>query len=138
MQGGMSNAELTAPQQRVIGKPFKPGQSGNPAGRPKGARSKLSEDFLTMFAADVAEHGPGVIERVRKEKPEAYLRAWVDLLPRKTELDVSLDVSVMHDVSSVVEAYRLASELLGTNPNRSLRRLKTIAPQLSIEHDDER
>jgi hypothetical protein len=29
--------------------PFKPGQSGNPRGRPRGARNKLGEDFLTTF-----------------------------------------------------------------------------------------
>lgn len=36
----MSAAENTAPKQRGI--PFKPGQSGNPAGKPKGARHKVT------------------------------------------------------------------------------------------------
>jgi hypothetical protein len=113
---------------------FKTGNIGG--GRKPGSRNKLGEEFIAQFAADVAEHGKSVIERVRVEKPEVYLKVWADLLPRKTELNV--DVNLMTDVSSVVEAFRVASELLGTSPNRSLRRLKTIAPQLSIEHDDER
>ncbi|WP_458193262.1 DUF5681 domain-containing protein [Bradyrhizobium sp. UFLA05-153] len=29
--------------------PWPPGQSGNPAGRPRGSRSKLSESFLSDF-----------------------------------------------------------------------------------------
>jgi hypothetical protein len=33
-------AESTPPKQR--GKPFKPGQSGNPAGRPRGARHRVT------------------------------------------------------------------------------------------------
>ncbi len=36
----MPNAEITAPKQR--GRPFAPGQSGNPNGRPKGARGKAT------------------------------------------------------------------------------------------------
>jgi hypothetical protein len=35
-----------ATDERVIGRPFRPGQSGNPRGRPKGSRHKLSEQFL--------------------------------------------------------------------------------------------
>jgi hypothetical protein len=36
---------------KVIHRPFLPGQSGNPRGRPKGSRHKLSEAFLADLAA---------------------------------------------------------------------------------------
>ena len=42
-------------QKQPIGRPFVPGQSGNPAGRPKGARSKLGETFLKALAEDFDE-----------------------------------------------------------------------------------
>jgi hypothetical protein len=44
--GGRCPLIPTAPKERVIGRPFEPGQSGNPNGRPKGARNKLGEDFI--------------------------------------------------------------------------------------------
>ena len=33
-------------------RPFKPGQSGNPKGRPKGARNRLGTQFLEALEAD--------------------------------------------------------------------------------------
>lgn len=68
---------------------WKAGQSGNPAGRPKGARSKLGEAFLDAMLADFEQHGSDVIERVRDEKPEQYLRVVASLLPR--DLNVTQD-----------------------------------------------
>lgn len=58
---------------------FKPGQSGNPAGRPKGARSKLSEDFFKALQADFAKHGKLAVEGMRQTDPAAYVRAIVSL-----------------------------------------------------------
>src|SRR5215212_3631689 len=46
----VSAAALTAPEQR--GRPFQPGQSGNPTGRPPGSKNKLAEAFLRELASD--------------------------------------------------------------------------------------
>jgi hypothetical protein len=79
------SAETTAEKQR--GAPFKPGQSGNPAGRPKGSRHKLGEEFIQALYADFQEHGPSVIAKVRERKPEVYLKVVASLLPREVKLD---------------------------------------------------
>lgn len=57
-----------------IGKPFKPGQSGNPKGRPKGSRSKLSEAFLGKLLEDFNAHGEEAIATLRATDPKAYLQ----------------------------------------------------------------
>lgn len=64
---------------------FKPGVSGNPAGRPKGARSRLGEDFLNALRDDFAEHGIEVVRKVRVKKPEVYLKIVADLMPKELQ-----------------------------------------------------
>lgn len=64
---------------------FKPGQSGNPAGRPKGARSKLGETFLKEMLADFEQHGASVIAAVRDGKPDQYLKVVASILPKEIE-----------------------------------------------------
>ncbi|GCD59767.1 hypothetical protein NBRC3280_2283 [Acetobacter pasteurianus NBRC 3280] len=68
-------------------RPYKKGQSGNPAGRPKGARSRLCEDFLKALHEDFQKHGRKAIESVRLEKPEVYFNGVVKLLPQQFGLD---------------------------------------------------
>jgi hypothetical protein len=62
--------------------PFQPGQSGNPAGRPPGAKDKISRAFLEAISNDFETNGVTVIEKVRAEKPEAYLKIVADLVPK--------------------------------------------------------
>jgi Family of unknown function (DUF5681) len=68
------------------------GQSGNPAGRPKGSRNKLSEDFVAALYNDFQDHGSAAIAACRAEKPDVYLRIIAGILPKDVHLKVqSLD-----------------------------------------------
>jgi hypothetical protein len=73
--------ETTEPKQ--VGTQFKPGQSGNPKGRPKGARSKLGEAFLNELLADFGKGGTEAIVKVREERPQDYLKVIASILPKE-------------------------------------------------------
>jgi hypothetical protein len=70
---------------------FKPGQSGNPGGKPAGARNRLQGKFLNALADDFETHGKKAIEACRESDPSAYLRAIVALMPRELEITRPLD-----------------------------------------------
>ena len=55
-------------------KPFKKGQSGNPAGRTKGSRNKLGEQLIQALCADFEEHGMKSIETMRTDRPHEYIK----------------------------------------------------------------
>jgi hypothetical protein len=80
----MASAEPTASKQR--GRPFMPGQSGNPSGRPKGAKNKLTDLFLSAITDDFAEHGAEALARVRAQDPASYLKIVGSLVPRELVL----------------------------------------------------
>lgn len=65
--------------------PFKPGQSGNPAGRKPGSRNKLGEAFIEAMYADFQKHGVEAIVKVRDEKPDQYLKVVASILPKEIE-----------------------------------------------------
>jgi hypothetical protein len=117
----MSNADITAPKQR--GTPFPPGVSGNPAGRPRGSRGKLSEDFLADLHAAWSAHGATALERCALEEPGTFVKVIANLLPRN--VDINLTAAVV-DVASFREKFRNAVSLLGNEPPRLRKPLRTI------------
>jgi hypothetical protein len=66
---------------------WQPGRSGNPAGRPKGSRSKLSESFLKALSEDFDTNGIDVIEKVRSSRPHEYLKIVAAVLPKQMQLE---------------------------------------------------
>ncbi|RYE67350.1 MAG: hypothetical protein EOO79_05325 [Oxalobacteraceae bacterium] len=78
------NPETTGQKQDTR---FKPGQSGNPAGRPKGARAKLAQDFVQAMHESFQSRGRQAIEAVIDEKPDQYLKVMAALCPKEFSLD---------------------------------------------------
>jgi hypothetical protein len=71
---------------------FKPGQSGNPSGRPIGSRNKLDELFVEALFKDFKEGGVNAIRACRTEKPDVYLNVIAKVLPK--QVDVKADSSI--------------------------------------------
>ena len=66
---------------------FKPGQSGNPNGRPKGARNRVSEGLLEALAKHFETNGDAAIESVFKDRPHDYLKMIASLVPKQMEIE---------------------------------------------------
>ena len=64
---------------------FIAGNTGN-GGRPRGARSKLGEQFLLDLADTWNEHGVEALRRCAVEEPVQFVRVIAGLLPRDVNL----------------------------------------------------
>jgi hypothetical protein len=65
---------------------WEPGQSGNPAGRPKGSRNKLEEAFLRDLHTAWGEFGIEAIKTVAKDDPASFLRVIAGLMPKQAQV----------------------------------------------------
>jgi hypothetical protein len=97
---------------------WKPGQSGNPLGRPQGARSKFSEQACADALADWTANGAGVLERVRATDPSTYLRVLFSIIPKDIAVSIeqrtgpldSNEVRMMRRLVDLIEACAVGAD----------------------------
>lgn len=68
-------------------------KKGHP-GRPKGTKNKITKAYLKRLTDDFMEHGESVLERIRKESPDVYMRLVAQLVPKDMDVKHSGDITV--------------------------------------------
>src|SRR5262245_16949227 len=76
---------------------WQPGVSGNPAGRLRGSRNKLSEAVICALLRDFSQHGEKAIAKVRRTQPAAYLKILALLVPREHKVEHSNAIKDLTD-----------------------------------------
>ena len=66
---------------------WRPGESGNVAGRKPGSRNRLSDEIISSFLRDWRKHGDKALEKVRRTQPAAYCKLAVLLVPKEHKVE---------------------------------------------------
>ena len=69
-------------------KPWPPGVSGNPNGRPVGSRSAFSAGFTRDLAEVWAKHGRAAMEKTAIDQPGVFFATCARLLPADVKLTI--------------------------------------------------
>ena len=98
------SAEDTAKKQR--GRPFAPGQSGNPAGRPKGSRNKVTQLCAELLGDEAEDVMRSAIKRAKKGDGVALRLCVERLLPVRASRDrtVTIDIPGVAAAADLVDA----------------------------------
>lgn len=97
-----SPAENTAEKQR--GRPFEPGQSGNPKGRPKGSRNRVTQAVEALIHGQAEALGAKAVEKAL-EGDASMLRALLGtLMPTRRERTVEFELPKLESAADAVKA----------------------------------
>ena len=89
---------------------FQKGQSGNLAGRPVGARQKLTESFIGDLHKKWQADGSAILDTVAKDDPKVIVQAMTSLMPK----DVAVSVSQALPGNMQADEWALLMQMLRT------------------------
>jgi hypothetical protein len=96
------------------------GHKGN-GGRPRGARSKLAEEFVRDLLDEWQhEHGGrAALKAVRERDPVQFAKLVAGILPAKIDTTIDLNVGLFAEIRDFSEAWKwkLAQQTIGADPD---------------------
>src|SRR5262245_32870791 len=111
---------------------WQPGQSGNPAGRERGSRNRLSEEVICALLRDFRLHGQKAVARVRQTQPAAYLKILALLVPREHKVEHSTTLKDLTDeqLEAMIEYIEIALAAQAGAPAKMIE--ETIEPKTAL------
>ncbi len=94
---------------------FKPGQSGNPTGKPKGSKHKLTENWWADLHSAWEAHGRIALDVVAATDPGKFITVVASVMPK--EMNVNTTITDMTDEqleSRIASLARQFGDALGT------------------------
>ena len=92
--------------------PYKPGQSGNPKGRPKGSRNKLSEEFFRNLCDAWQAFGEPALMSAALTHPLEFVRVVAQLMPKDVEVtatNIRAERMSSNELRALIARYREVS-----------------------------
>ena len=80
---------------------WKSGQSGNPLGRPKGSKNKISEKFLENLYENWERHGVKALDKAAEIDPMQYVKMVASLVPRELMKETSINISFIEALKQI-------------------------------------
>jgi len=107
------------------------GQSGNPAGRLRGSRNKLSEEVICALLRDFRKHGEKAIAKVRRDQPGVYLKVIALLIPREHEVEHRGGVKGMTE-EQIIDAIEAIEGFLARRAGEQAKVIEGIAEPAAL------
>lgn len=118
----------------VTGKGFLPGQSGNPAGRPKGSLS--IKDEVRKYLEDNPEYRKEMVRKFVHSKPELVWQMLEGKPGQKIEASGPNDTPLIPESAVITDIAKRLNEVLGTggvgSDGDAARPLDTQAPDQNV------
>jgi Family of unknown function (DUF5681) len=102
-------------------RPWKPGQSGNPKGRPLGARHKIAEAIIRDIAADWEVNGVAALAELAKTDVAAYCKLAAGLIPKEFNLALASPMPGGLDAADWQLALEVFQAIKAAQPNAANR-----------------
>jgi|SRR6516162_10813237 len=88
--------------------PYKPGQCGNPKGRPRGSRNKLSEEFFRDLCDAWQAFGKPALMTAAWTHPVDFVRLVAQLIPKDVEVtatNIRLERMSSDELEALIERH---------------------------------